>query len=33
MKMPIRGISVRLQNLTGLEHYYEDAYARYQDET
>ena len=33
MKMPIRDIRMRLQNLTGLEHSYEDAYTIYQDET
>ena len=33
MKMPIRDIRMRFKNLTGLEHYYEDAYTIYQDET
>ena len=33
MKLSIRDISVRLHDLTGLGHLYEDAYTRYQDKT
>ena len=31
LELSIRDISVRLHDLTGLGHLYEDAYTRYQD--